>query len=85
MHKLIVAILLTVSALPALAQRYPNPRYSTCQVVMVDRYNRVVQRFYAYTDPRSGMCRDGLRDCNYEIRRRNVYGARCAQVRGSGW
>lgn len=80
MNKIILAIALTLSALPAFAQRY-----ASCQVVMVDRYNRVIQRFYAQADYRSGMCRDGLRNCNYEIRLRNIYGARCAQVRGNGW
>jgi hypothetical protein len=80
MKKFVLAVSLMLSALPALAQRH----YS-CQVVMVDRYNRIIQRFYAQADYRTGMCRDGLRDCNYEIRRRGLYGVRCAQVRGNGW
>jgi hypothetical protein len=76
MKKIFLAFMLTLVTAPVFAQRYYN-----CQVVMVDRYNRVVQRFYAQRDYRSGMCRDGLRQCNYEIQRRGLYGRRCAQVR----
>lgn len=76
MKKLFLVFAMVLSAAPAFAQRY-----GSCQVVMVDRYNRVIQRFFAQTDYRTGMCRDGLRQCNYEIHRRNLYGVRCAQVR----
>lgn len=75
MKKFIVASLLAMTTLPAFAQGYYN-----CQVVMIDRYNRVIDRFYARRDPRTGMCREGLRQCNYELQRRPIYGARCAQV-----
>jgi hypothetical protein len=75
MKNMFMALVVAMVTLPAFAQRY------SCQVVMVDRYNRIIQRFYAQVDYRTGMCRDGLRDCNYEIRRRGVYGARCATVR----
>jgi len=47
----------------------------TCRVDLVDRYNRVVQSYYAQTDY-NGMCRDGLRDCNYDMRMRGIQG-RC--------
>ena len=47
----------------------------TCRVDMVDRYGRVVDTFYAQTDY-NGMCRDGLRDCNREMRQRGING-RC--------
>jgi opacity protein-like surface antigen len=81
MKKFLLASVLALSAVPAFAQYYNN-----CQVVMVDRYNRVISRFYAQRDYRSGMCREGLRQCNSEMRRRGIYGARCAQVNsGRGW
>jgi hypothetical protein len=79
MKKFLLALFLVLTALPAFAQHY------SCQVVMIDRYNRVIQRYYAQADWRTGMCRDGLRNCNYDLRIRNIYGARCATVRGNGW
>lgn len=86
MKKTFVAVLLIVTALPALAQWNPRPRprpypgpYRSCQVVAVDYYNRVIARFYGHTDYR-GMCRNALHQCNYEIRRRGWYGARCTQL-----
>ena len=78
MKKTILAILLTMSALPAFAQRYPV----SCQAGALDRYNRLVARFYGHVDPRSGQCRSALRDCNREIRRRGWYDVRCVQLRG---
>jgi hypothetical protein len=89
MNKIIFVLMLTLSALPAFAQRrhpnpIPHPRNpypQNCTVVAVDRYNRVMAHFWGYTDPRNGMCRDGLRNCNFEIRRRGWYDARCLQVR----
>jgi hypothetical protein len=77
MKKLFVALMFLVTALPAFAQRYPTQ----CQVVAVDRYSRVVARFYAQTDWRTGQCRDGLRQCHFEIRSRGWYDVRCAQLR----
>jgi hypothetical protein len=91
MKKAFVAVLLIVTALPAFAQWNPRPRpyprpypqpyppYRSCQVVAVDYYNRVLARFYGQTDHR-GMCRSALHQCNYEIRRRGWYGARCTQL-----
>ncbi len=79
MKKLILVLMFTMTALPAFAQHYPNP--TQCQVVAVDRFSRVVARFYAQTDWRTGQCRDGLRMCNFEIRRRGWYDVRCAQLR----
>lgn len=79
MKKAIFAIVMILSALPAFAQSYPYPQQ--CQVVAVDRYNRTIARFWAQTDWRTGQCRDGLRNCNFEIRRRGWYDARCLQVR----
>lgn len=76
MHKFILVFAMVVMTAPAFAQRYAN-----CQVVMVDNYNRILMRFYAQRDYRTGMCRDGLRQCNYEMRRRNIWGARCVQYR----
>jgi hypothetical protein len=89
MKKAFFAIMLTLAALPALAQYRPRPvphprpvpYPQNCTVVAVDRYNRVMAHFWGYTDPRNGMCRDGLRNCNLEIRRRGWYDARCMQVR----
>lgn len=79
MKKLILAFALTMTTLPAFAQAY------SCQVVAVDRFNRVLLRFNARPDWQTGMCRDGLRMCNMEIRRRGMWDARCLQVRGRGW
>lgn len=93
MKNVFFALLLTLSALPALAQHrphprpvphpvpHPNPYPQNCTVVAVDRFNRVMAHFWGYTDPRTGMCRDGLRNCNNEIRRRGWYDARCLQTR----
>lgn len=78
MKKALFAILLTISAIPAFAQNYPG---QSCRVVAVDRYNRVVANFYGQIDWRTGQCRDALRNCNYEIRRRGWYDVRCGQVR----
>lgn len=79
MKKAFVALLLIVTALPASAQWNPRPPYGSCQVVAVDYYNQVIARFYGQTDHR-GMCRNALHHCNYEIRRRGWYGARCVQL-----
>jgi hypothetical protein len=89
MRAIFICLLILVTSLPAFAQRrpiprprpIPNPYPSSCQVVAIDRYQRVIARFYARTDWQSGQCRDGLRQCNYEIRRRGWWDARCAQVR----
>ena len=77
MKKYLLGILLVVSAFPAYAQRTHRP----CQVAAVDNFNRVIARFYGQTDWRSGMCRNALRQCNFEIRRRGWWGARCVQLR----
>lgn len=79
MKKAFFALVMILSALPAFAQRPPYPQQ--CQVVAVDRYNRVIARFWAQTDWRTGQCRDGLRNCHFEIRRRGWYDARCLQLR----
>lgn len=76
MKKLFFVFAMVLTTAPVFAQRYYN-----CQVIMIDRYNRVLQRFYAQADYRTGMCREGLRQCNYEIQRRGIYGARCATLR----
>jgi hypothetical protein len=77
MKKAMFALLLTVSAVPAFAQRFP----SGCQVAAVDSYNRVIARFYGRMDYRTGMCREGLRNCHLESRRRGWYDVRCVQLR----
>lgn len=77
MKKAVLAILLTMSALPAFAQRYPT----TCQAAAIDRYNRLIARFYGQTDYRTGQCREALRNCHFEIRRRGWRDARCVQIR----
>lgn len=76
MKNLIVALALLLSTAPVFAQRY-----GSCRVIMVDRMNRILQTYYAQSDYRTGMCRDGLRQCNFDIQRRNVFGARCVQLR----
>ncbi len=57
----------------------PRPTYRPCQVVMVDRMNRVFRRYRGYTDY-NGMCRDSLRQCNYDVQRMGMWGYRCATV-----
>lgn len=95
MKKAFFALLLTISVLPAFAQHrprpvphpvphprpVPNPYPANCTVVAVDRFNRVVANFWGYRDPYSGMCRDALRNCNFEMNRRGWYDVRCMQVR----
>jgi hypothetical protein len=44
-----------------------------CQVDLVDNRGRVVDSFRAQTDM-NGACRDGLRDCNREMRVRGIQG-----------
>jgi hypothetical protein len=81
MKKIMLVALLTLSTLPAFAQRrYPYPQ--PCQVAAIDNYNRLIARFYGQLDPRYGQCRDALRNCNMEIRRRGWWDARCVQLRG---
>ena len=78
MKKFILAATLACSTLPAFAQAY-----GSCQVAAIDRYNRIVARFYGQTDYR-GVCQNALRQCNYEIRMRGWYDLRCVQYR-SRW
>lgn len=78
MKKVLFATLMILSAVPAFAQHGPYPQY--CQVAAIDRFNRIIATFRGYEDPR-GMCRDGLRTCNFEIRRRGWYDARCVLLR----
>ncbi len=58
----------------------PMPRPRSCQVVMADRMNRVVRRYWGHEDYHS-MCRSGLRQCNYDLNRMGAWGYRCATVR----
>ncbi len=57
---------------------YPAPR--ACEVVMTDRVNRVVRRYWGQEDYHS-MCRSGLRACNYDLQTMGMWGYRCATVR----
>ncbi len=75
MRSLVVFFFMVFIASSAFAQ-YGNG-YS-CQVDMVDNYNRVIDRFYAQRDYQTNRCRDGLRDCNKELRLRNI-NARCVE------
>lgn len=79
MKKGFFALLIALSALPAFAQRYPYPYQ--CQAAAIDRYNRIIATFWGRTDHPNGFCREGLRICNMEIRRRGWYDARCVQLR----
>lgn len=78
MKKVILVTLMTLAALPAFAQHRPYP--TQCQAAAIDRFNRIIATFWGYSDPR-GMCREALRNCNFEIRRRGWYDARCVQLR----
>ncbi len=77
MKKTLLALVCILSALPALAQRYPQ----SCHVVAVDRYNRAIAHFYGPADYRTGTCREVLRRCMYETRRRGQTGMSCIEVR----
>lgn len=80
MNKYLLGLLLMFSAFPVFAET-TELSDRPCQVVAVDRYQRVIARFYGRTHPRSRMCRSALRQCNYEIRRRGWWGVRCTQLR----
>ncbi|MFY7991778.1 MAG: hypothetical protein ACOVP4_00680 [Bacteriovoracaceae bacterium] len=75
MRSLALSLFMFVSAAPAFAQ-YGNV-YS-CEVVLIDNYNRVIDRFIAQRDYQTNRCRDGLRDCNKEMRLRGISG-RCVE------
>lgn len=83
MKKYLLGLLLIVTSVPAFAETASSAEIDArpCQVVAVDRFNRVIAYFYGHTDRRSRMCRSALRQCNYEIRRRGWWGVRCAQLR----
>lgn len=76
MRNLALCFLMLLCAVPAFA----GYNSYSCEVVMVDRYNRVIDRFYAQRDYRTNRCRDGLRDCNKEIRMRNISGVSCVET-----
>ncbi len=57
----------------------PIPGGSYCSVLMVDGYNRIVRQYTAQRDWRTGMCRDGLRQCNRDIRVMSGWGLHCVQ------
>lgn len=57
----------------------PMPRY-TCQVVMVDRYNRVVNRYWGRTHSRFDRCRDAMSSCYWDLKRYGSRGRRCLQA-----
>lgn len=64
---------------PVVIRPRPIPSRS-CQVVMTDRFNRVVRRYWGHENGHS-MCRSGLRDCNRDLNRMGMWGYRCATVR----
>ena len=57
---------------------YPRPS-ANCRVAMVDRYNRPVRSYWGTRDYYSGMCRDALRQCNYDQRMMGNWNLRCVQ------
>lgn len=65
---------------PVVIRPRPMPRPRTCEVVMTDRFNRVVRRYWGHSSPRS-MCREGLRQCQWDLNRMGAWGYRCATVR----
>lgn len=65
---------------PVIIRPRPIPPTRMCQVVMTDRYNRVVRRYWGNMNG-NGMCREGLRQCNYDLNRMGMWGFRCATVR----
>jgi hypothetical protein len=58
----------------------PIPRNVSCRVAMVDRFNRPVRTYWGTRDWRTGMCRDALRQCNFEQRRMGHWNLRCVQT-----
>ena len=52
-----------------------------CQVVMLSQNNQLLKRFYGHSDWRTGMCRDAINKCKYEVHLRNLYKARCVQLK----
>lgn len=83
MRNFCLGLVLLVSALPAFAE-VSEINNRPCQVVAVDRYQRIVARFYGNSHPRDRMCRNALRQCNYEVRRRGWWDVRCRQL-GNRW
>lgn len=90
---LLLAFMMTI---PAFAQRRPRrpeprrplprtripapvPRHS-CQVVMVDRYNRVVNRYWGRSRSRVNRCADAFSACHWDLKRYGSRGRRCLQV-----
>lgn len=57
----------------------PRPRH-TCQVVMVDRYNRVVNRYWGRSHSRFDRCQDAFSSCYWDLKRYGSRGRRCLQV-----
>lgn len=68
---------------PVVIRPRPIPRPApsrVCRVVMTDRMNRVVRRYQGWSDY-NGQCRDGLRQCHFDLQRMGMWGYRCATVR----
>jgi hypothetical protein len=57
----------------------PGPRY-TCQVVMVDRYHRVVNRYWGRSHSRFDRCEDAFRSCYWDLKRYGSRGRRCLEA-----
>jgi hypothetical protein len=58
----------------------PPPSYS-CQVYMVDSFNRVLNRYWGRTDWRTGVCVDAMNRCRMDLRYSGHWNARCVQPR----
>ncbi len=95
MKNIFVFLMMLLVALPSFARprpRFPHPGRlpgrtypmpvprRTCQVVMVDRYNRVMNRYWGHRS-NYGQCSKALRECYQDVRYYGGFGARCAQVR----
>lgn len=52
-----------------------------CSVVMVNRANRVINRYTGYADYRSGVCHQAMQNCRFDLSRRGAWGNRCVQNR----
>lgn len=80
MKRIILVFVMMMSTIPAMAESLES-RDIPCQVAAIDRYHRVIARFYGNSNGRHRMCRNALRQCNFEIRRRGWWGVRCVQIR----
>jgi hypothetical protein len=86
MTKFIFASLFALSVSSAFAQRGPRlpiprlPIGARCSVSMIDNWHRVYRTYSGRRDLISGQCREPLRQCREDSRRRR--NVRCVETNG---